>query len=158
VNYLVLAVLLVTACEAKKGEPSGIGKWRFTTTVARDAKRDGICSKDTTSTGQPVTWCHTLPPIKAAGRVATVDLYFAGHAEDGKLIEIQLGIRGCREDDLDRWLRGVFGPPIETRSTRSYWQNSFMWIGALMPSDPGACRVHLLPLSEKSEIERIKQK
>ncbi len=154
---LVLLALLA-ACEPKKGEPSGIGKWRFGHTTAKDGKRDGICSKDTSSTGRAVTWCHTLPPIKIMNRTATVDLYFEGHEDDGKLIEIQLGVRGCVEDDLDRWLRSAFGPPVETRSTRGYWQNSFMWIAALMPSEPGRCLVHLLPLSEQSEIDRIKQK
>ena len=150
-------VLLVAACEPKKAEPSGIGPWRFTKTTRKDATQ-GICAKETTSTGRAVTWCHTMPPIKIVDRTATVDLYFDGHADDGKLIEIQLSVRGCVEDDLDRWIRGVMGPPIETRGTRAYWQNSFMWIAALMPSDPGRCLVHLLPRSETAEIERIKQK
>ena len=156
-KWLVLLAFVVAACEPKKAEPSGIGKWRFTKTVRKDAV-EGICSKDTTSTGRAVTWCHTMPPIKIGQRTATVDLYFDGHGDDGKLIEIQLGVRGCVEDDLDRWIRGVMGPPKETRATRGYWENSFMWIAALMPSEPGRCLVHLLPLSEKAEIERIKQK
>jgi hypothetical protein len=31
-----------------------------------------------------------------------------------------------------------------------------MWIAAMMPSEPGRCLVHLLPIDEGSEIERIK--
>jgi len=159
-TLLIVGLALLSACEAKKGQPSGIGKWRVAganPTVRKDAK-EGICSKDTSSTGRAVTWCHTMPPMKIANRTATVDLYFDGHADDGKLIEIQLGIRGCVEDDLDRWIRSALGPPVETRATRGYWQNDFMWVAALMPSEPGRCLVHFLPLSEKSEIERIKQK
>lgn len=154
---LALLLLALAACEPKKAEPSGIGKWRFTKSVRKDAV-EGICSKETTSTGRAVTWCHTMPPIKVVSRAATVDLYFDGHGDDGKLIEIQLVVRGCILDELDSWIRSVMGPPIETRATRAYWQNSFMWIAALMPSDPGRCRVHLLPRSETAEIERIKQK
>ena len=154
----VAVLTVLAACEAKRREPSGIGKWRFTATVARDAQKVGICSKDTSSTGRAVIWCHTLPPIKVGDRTATVDLYFDGHADDGKLIEIQLGVRGCREEDLEAWLRRGFGPPRETRATRSYWQNSHLWIGALMPSEPGRCLVHVLPRSEQAEIARIQQK
>lgn len=157
---LLLLVLLLAACEGKKGQPSGIGKWRVggaNPTVRKNAT-EGICSKDTTSSGRKVTWCHTMPPMKIANRTATVDLYFDGHEDDGALIEIQLGVRGCVEDDLDRWIRAALGPPKETRSTRGYWQNDFMWVAALMPSEPGRCLVHFLPLSEATEIERIKQK
>jgi hypothetical protein len=67
-------------------------------------------------------------------------------------------VRGCVEEDLDKWLRERFGPPYETRSTRSYWKNSFLWAAALLPSEPGRCLVHFLPLSEGAEIERIKLK
>lgn len=154
------ALALVAACEAKKGQPSGIGKWRVGgahPTVRADAK-DGICTQDKTSTGRPVTWCHTLPPIKVGNRAATVDLYFDGHGDDGALIEIQLGIRGCVEDELDRWIRAALGAPIETRATRAYWKNDFLWLAALMPSEPGRCLVHVLPLSETAEIERIKNR
>lgn len=156
---LVLLVLLA-ACEAKQGQPSGIGKWRVggANPTVRKAATEGICSKDTTSAGRAVTWCHSMPPMKIANRTATVDLYFDGHGDDGKLIEIQLGVRGCVEDDLDRWMRTALGPPAETRATRGYWKNDFMWVAALMPSEPGRCIVHFLPLSETSEIERLRAK
>lgn len=154
-KWLVLIALVAAACEPKKAEPSGIGKWRFTKTVRKDAV-EGICSKETTEAGRAVTWCHTMPPIKIGNRAATVDLYFEGHADDGKLVEIQLGVRGCVEDELDRWIRAVMGPPVETRATRAYWQNRFMFIAAMMPKDPGRCVVYLLPLAEKAEIDRRK--
>ncbi len=156
----LLLLVLLGACEAKKGQPSGIGKWRVggaNPTVRKQAV-EGICSKDTTSAGRAVTWCHTMPPMKIANRTATVDLYFDGHGDDGALIEIQLGIRGCVEDDLDRWIRTALGPPVETRATRGFWKNDFMWVAALMPSEPGRCLVHFLPLSETAEIDRIKAK
>ena len=161
---LLIALVLVTGCEKKKGQPSGIGKWRLATstnpTLYSDLvkAKEGICSKDTSSTGKPIIYCHQLTPIKVGSRTATVDLYFDGHADDAKLVEIQLGVRGCIEDELDRWIRSALGPPIETRATRGYWQNDFIWVAALMPSDPARCLVHVLPASEKSEIERLKQK
>jgi hypothetical protein len=40
---------------------------------------------------------------------------------------------------------------------RGYWKNAFLWAAALMPSEPGRCLVHFLPLSENAEIARIKQ-
>ena len=154
-----LLVLVLAACEGKKGEPSGIGSWRFGHTTVANAKKVGLCDATTpNNSDRKITWCHQMPPLKITNRNTSVDLYFEGHADDGKLIEIQLSVRGCVEEDLDRWLRGVFGPPRETRAGRGYWQNSFMWIAALMPSEPGRCLIHLLPLSETSEIERIKQK
>ena len=37
-------------------------------------------------------------------------------------------------------MRTAFGPPIETKSTRGYWKNSFLWAAALLPSEPEADR------------------
>jgi hypothetical protein len=120
VTRILIVLLALSACEPKKAQPSGIGKWRVggaNPTVRKNAT-EGICAKDTTSAGRAVTWCHTMPPMKIANRTATVDLYFDGHGDDGKLIEIQLGVRGCVEDDLDRWLRSALGPPKETSGHR----------------------------------------
>jgi hypothetical protein len=109
------------------------------------------------TTGE-ATWCFSLPAYKIAGRVAEIELYFDGPMtqENGPLIEIQLKIRGCVEDEAERWMRERFGPPIESKATREYWKNSFLWAGALLPSEPGRCLIHFLPLSENAEIERIK--
>ena len=54
-------------------------------------------------------------------------------------------------------MRQNFGVPVESKATRAYWKNSFLWAAALMPSEPARCVVHFLPLSENAEIERIKQ-
>jgi len=56
----------------------------------------------------------------------------------------------------ERWMRERFGPPIENKATREYWKNSFLWAAAFLPSEPGRCIIHLLPLSENAEIERLK--
>lgn len=151
----VFAVLAVGACEPPRAEPSGVGNWRFTRTVRADAKR-GVCQPTQLADGRAATWCFANPPFKVAGRVAEVDLYFAGTHPQAPLIEIQLKVRGCVEADLETWLRSHFGVPYETRGNRAYWKNSFLWAAALMPSEPGRCLVHLLPLSETGEIERIK--
>ncbi|MGN6108976.1 MAG: hypothetical protein ACTHU0_27975 [Kofleriaceae bacterium] len=145
----------LAACSERKPEPSGVGQWRFPRTVRADAKA-GVCQPTTLDDGRKVTWCFAMPPFKVAGRVAEVDLYFGGTEDTSPLIEIQLKVRGCVEADLERWMRTNFGPPIETKPTRGYWKNSFLWAAALMPSEPGRCLVRLLPLSEGAEIERIK--
>jgi len=155
-SLLVAAALAAGAACGHKGEPAGLGQWTFTKSTLAHARKAGVCQPTELADGRKATWCFGLQPIKAGGRVTEVDLYFDGAADDAKLIEIQLKVRGCVEDDLDRWMRERFGPPFETRSTRSYWKNSFLWAAALLPSEPGRCVVHLLPLSEGSEIERIK--
>jgi hypothetical protein len=171
---LLLAAL--AACEGRKAEPNGIGSYRFgTTTLATIGI--GNCQPTELTDGRKATWCFALTPLKVGKRVAEVDAYFLGDPPPAKLeltkeeaaelkiarsklplIEVQLKIRGCSEDELERWLRERFGPPIESKSTRAYWKNSFIWVAAFMPSEPGRCLVHILPISENAEIDRIKQK
>ncbi len=146
----------VAGCEQKPAEFSGVGTWRFTTSTLKDVK-DGVCQPTDLNDGRKATWCFAQPPFKIGKRVADVDLYFLGTEPDAKLIEIQLKIRGCVEEELENWMRAAFGPPVENKSTRGYWKNSFLWAAALMPSEPGRCVVHFLPISENAEIERIKQ-
>lgn len=152
-----LALVALAACEGRQPEFAGVGQWRFTKTVRADAKA-GVCQPTELSDGRKATWCYALPSYKIGKRVALVNLYFDGTTDQAPLIEIQLQVRGCVEEEVESWMRQNFGPPIETRSTRGYWKNSFLWAAALMPSEPGRCVVHFLPLSEQSEIDRIKQK
>src|SRR5262249_41926951 len=98
-----------------------------------------------------------LPPIRIGKDNAEVNLYFLGTEPTAPLIEIQLQVRGCHDDELEQWLRAGFGLPMETKPQRAYWKNPFLWVPALMPREPGPCRAHLLPLSENAEIDRIKQ-
>jgi hypothetical protein len=180
---LAAAVMLLAGavpflgCEGRKPEPSGLGKYRFGTTT-RAQVHDGVCQPTELTDGRKAVWCFGLTPIKVGKRVAEVDAYFLGSeppplpddatkedvAERKKLqeglplIELQLKVRGCVEDEVDRWMRERFGPPIETKSTRQYWKNSFLWAAAFLPSEPGRCVIHFLPLSENAEIERLKQK
>lgn len=147
------------ACDKKSSTPevAGLGKYKFTTTTLGDV-REGTCQPTELSDGRKGAWCFQLPGFKIGNAIAEMDLYFLGADPDAKMIEIQVKVRGCREDELDQWLRDALGPPIETRSTRVYWRNKYLWAAALMPSEPGRCLVHLLPLSENSEIDRIKMK
>ena len=156
---------LALSCNAREPEHDGIGSWRFPHTTLQNIK-EGLCQPTDLSDGRKATWCFALPPIRIGpgGRdgqdaklSAEVDLYFLGTEPTARLIEIQLKVRGCREDQLDQWLRQGFGPPMESKPRRGYWKNSFLWVAALMPSEPGRCLVHLLPLSENAEIDRIKQ-
>jgi hypothetical protein len=146
---------VVAACDPK-ADPSGLGPYVFgKTTVA--SIHDGNCMPTTLRDGRPATWCIALPPIKIGNRTAEVNAYFGGTEKTSPLIEVQLSVRGCVEDEADRWMRERFGSPIESKSTREYWKNSFMWMAAKLPSEPGRCLLHFLPLSENQEIDRIKQ-
>jgi len=152
----IFAATLI-ACSSGAPEFGGVGRWRFSRTTLGDV-REGICQPTDLTDGRKGTWCFALTPFRIGERNADVDLYFLGNEPSARLIEIQLKIRGCRESELEQWIRSGFGAPIESRSTRSYWKNSLLWIAALMPSEPGRCLVHFLPLSERAEIDRIKQK
>lgn len=153
---LVLAVAMLAACKQAEPEVSGVGKWRFTRSTLNDV-HDGICQPTELNDGRKGTWCFAQTPFKIGTRTADVDLYFLGGEKSAKLIEIQLKVRGCREDEVEQWMRAAFGPPIESKSTRAYWKNAFLWAAAFLPSEPGRCLVHFLPLSENAEIDRIKQ-
>ncbi len=153
---LLASIGIVGACGNRQPEFSGIGKFRFGHTTLAQIN-DGICQPTELNDGRKGTWCFAQTPIKIATSTAEVDLYFLGTEPTAKLIEIQLKVRGCHEDALDQWMRTAFGPPIESKATRGYWKNAFLWAAAKMPSEPGRCLVHLLPLSENAEIDRIKQ-
>ncbi len=154
-----IAVIMGTgACGNKEPEFAGVGKYRFGHTTRTDVK-DGVCQPTQIDDGKrTATWCFALPAYKIANRPAEVELYFDGPLEkmDAPLIEIQLKVRGCLEQDLETWLRTSFGPPIEQREKRFYYKNSFLWAAALIPSEPGRCRVHLLPHSEQGQIAKTK--
>ena len=153
---LLVAVAVLGACKGREAEPSGVGQWTFTSSKLSDV-RHGDCQPTKLMDGRQATWCFAQTPYKIGKRVAEVDLYFLGSEPDSKLIEIQLKVRGCVEDELDQWMRAAMGVPIESKGTRAYWKNGFMWAAALMPSEPGRCVVHFIPLDENAEIERLKQ-
>lgn len=151
------AVVLVAlaACSQKPGEPNGIGKYRFSK-LTLGALKDGRCQPEKLADGRQATWCFALTPFKLANRNTEVAAYFLGVDDNAPLIEVQLTVRGCVETDLDQWLRTNYGIPFETKSTKSFWKNSFMFISATMPSEPGRCFVQMLPVSEVSEIARLR--
>lgn len=156
---IAAALLAAVGCDKKSSssDVAGLGKYKFTTTTLGQVK-EGVCQSTDLSDGRKGSWCFQLPGFKIGNAVAEMDLYFDGTAPDAKLIEIQLKVRGCNEGELDQWMRSALGPPIESKPTRGYWKNKYMWAAALMPSEPARCLVHLLPLSENSEIDRIKMK
>lgn len=154
-----MLALCVWAC-SKRGEPNGLGPYRFGHTTAGKL-RDGNCRPDTARDGRQIIWCTALTPIKVGKRAANVDAYFLLEPpyteETAPLIEILISVRGCVEDEVVQWMRERYGPPVENKATRVYWRNSFLWAAAFVPSEPGRCLVHVLPLSESAEIERLKQ-
>ena len=153
---LLAAVAALGACNGKQGEVSGIGNYRFGHTT-RGSIHDGICQPTDLNDGRKATWCFALPPFKIGKRNGDVDAYFLGTGNDGPLIELQIKIRGCVEEEASQWMRERFGPPIEAKGNREYWKNSFLWAGAFLPDQPGRCIIHFLPLSENAEIDRLKQ-
>lgn len=153
---LVLAALLA-ACSDRQPDHAGVGSWLFTTSTLAKAKREGRCQPTDLTDGRKAMWCFGFQPYKIAGKTAELDLYFRSADDDARMIELQLTVRGCVPQDVDQWMRSQFGAPIEQKATRAYWKNTFLWAAGLLPSEPGRCRLHFLPLSEGSEIERIKQ-
>jgi hypothetical protein len=153
-----LLLLAIAGCNSAP-EPSGIGHYLFGHTVASNI-HEGNCQPTKLNDGRNAIWCFAMTPIKIGKHVADVDTYFLNTPpytdQTAPLIEIQLKVRGCVEDEAERWMRERFGPPIETKSTREYWKNSFLWAAAFLPSEPGRCVIHFLPISENAEIERIK--
>jgi len=148
---------LVVACNSGPDEFDGLGKWRFGKTTLANAKREGRCDPTKLSDGRDATWCYAVTPIKIANRATTVDLYFLGSADDAPLIEIQLHTRGCQEDQLIGWMRTSFGQQLDEHDKKYYWQNKYLFAAAFAPISPGECEVHFVPLSEQSEIARLRK-
>jgi len=174
---LALALVLV-GCKGRTAEPSGLGHYKFGTTT-RASVHDGVCQPTELTDGRKATWCFALPPIKVGKRIADVDAYFLGSDPPAlpesatkeqvdefreaqaklPLIELQLKVRGCDEYETEQWISERFGKPdVDSKPTRKYWHNSFLWAAAFLPSEPGRCVIHFLPVSENAEIDRLKQK
>jgi len=156
IAVLVLAIAAAGACDSKPGQVTGLGHYVFGHTT-RGSIHDGICQPTDLNDGRKATWCFALTPFKVGKRTAEVDAYFLGTANDGPLIELQLKIRGCVEDEADQWMRERFGAPIASEHNKEFWKNDIFWAGAWLPSEPGRCIIHFLPLSENAEIDRLKQ-
>ena len=118
---------------------------------------DGICQPTDLNDGRKGTWCFAQTPFKIAKSTAEVDLYFLGGEKTAPLIELQLKVRGCHEDEVEQWMRSAFGVPIENKANRVYWKNSFLWAAALLPSEPGRCVVYFLPIADNGAIALVKQ-
>ncbi len=156
---LLMGVAALAAACSQRVEPNGLGPYRFGHTTAGSI-RSGNCRPDTARDGRKIIWCMALPPIKVGARAADVDAYFLlappYTEKTAPLIEVLVSVRGCVEDEVVQWMRERFGPPAENKATRVYWQNSFVWAAAFVPSEPGRCLIHVLPRGESAEIERLK--
>jgi hypothetical protein len=176
-KHFVLLAVLLAACSGKKGEISGVGPYHFGThPTTRAAVYDGICQPTELTDGRKATWCFALKPVKIGKHVADVDAYFLGQESEANaklpekerkpalekmpLIEVQFKVRGCVETEAEQWLRERFGPPdvSQAKGAMVVWHNSFIWVGAFLPSEPARCLIHFLPTSESAEIQRIKEK
>jgi hypothetical protein len=157
VSPRVAAALLVaaSACTSAPAEYDGIGRWKVTKTTLADA--DGRCEPTDLPDGRKGSYCFGQTPIKVAGATTEVDLYFDGTAPTARLIEEQLKVRGCREEPTLAYLRTLFGTPTGTSGAKVFWQNSYVFVAATAPSEPGQCLIRIFPLSETSEIAKMKQ-
>lgn len=156
-SFLLLSLMLAWSGCSREPDFSGVGPWSVTKTQRKDAT--GICQPTELSDGRPGTWCFKQKPFGIGVRepkAAAVDLYFLGKEPTAPLIELQLNVRGCDEEDIEAWLRKNFGGPYERRGTRAFWKTKNMFLAAFLPQEPGRCVLRMLPLSEGSEIERIK--
>jgi len=177
-----LAAATLAACkDTQREQVNGLGMYRFGRTTRADLRSNGAaqCQPTELSDGRKATWCFALTPIKVGKRSAEVDAYFLGaeppllpegatedqinarRAELAKLplIELQLKIRGCDEQETEQWLRQRYGgADADSKGTHLYWHNDFQSIVAELPSDPGRCVIHLLPASETGEVTRLKAK
>ncbi|HUS33013.1 MAG TPA: hypothetical protein VMZ53_31135 [Kofleriaceae bacterium] len=175
VALAAFAGAMFVGCKPRKTEPNGVANYRFGKTTRANIF-EGICQPTELTDGRKATWCFALPPLKVAKRVAEVDAYFLGQETEANsklpekdrrpalekmpLIEVQFKVRGCVESEAENFLRERFGPPDvkQSKGALTVWQNSFMWVGAFLPSEPGRCLIHFLPMSEAAEIARIKAK
>lgn len=150
-----VAVVAVAACTSPPPEYDGIGTWKVTRTTLKDAT--GRCDPTDLPDGRKGSYCFGQTPIKLAGAATEIDLYFDGTAPESKLIEEQLKVRGCREEPTLAFLRKVFGTPLETKGAKVFWQNRYVFVVAIAPSDPGQCLIRVFPLSETAEIAKTRQ-
>jgi hypothetical protein len=149
----VASLMILVGCE-RNVEILGFGPWKVGKTERSQAT--GVCQPTELPDGRTGTWCFRQPAFPVAKKAAEVDLYFDGTAPQSRLIELQLKIRGCVEDEVEAWLRQHFGAPVEHKGTRAYWRSKRMFLAAFLPHEPGRCILRMLPTSETSEIERIK--
>lgn len=153
----LLVVAVLAACKSRPAEPPGVGPYVFGRTTLASV-HDGNCSPSDVGGDRKGTWCTLLPPIKVGTKAANIDAFFLGTEKTAPLIELELKVRGCVEDEADRWMRERFGTPFKTKATREYWKNSFLWASAELPSEPAMCTIRFLPLSETDEIARLENK
>lgn len=150
------AALALAACGPDKPQYAGIGPYSVTRTRLKHAP--GRCEPTDLPDGRKGTWCFANPQLGIAGKPADVDLYFLGTEPDAPLVELQLQVRGCREDALSLYLRKSFGDPAEDHGTWALWKNPNVVVIGLLPSEPARCLVRVFPHSEQAEIDRVKAK
>lgn len=175
---LALLVVILAACEGSKPQVNGLGMYRFGRTTRANI-HSGVCQPTELNDARKATWCFSMPPIKVGERIAEVDAYFLGtdppllpdgatdeqrkarraELEKQPLIELQLKVRGCVEVEVEQWMRQRYGGAHkDSKGTKPFWQNDFMFALAELPSEPGRCLIHFLPASETAEIARLKSK
>jgi hypothetical protein len=152
---LAVAVALALAACKHERQMSGVGPWNVNRTHLEDAT--GRCIPDDLGEGKQGTYCFGQKPMGIRGMVVDLDLYFGGTDPKATLVEIQLKVGGCDEQQLYGWMQTNFGRPIEDKGARKLWKSSFLWaVGELpIPDGPGQCLIRLIPAREQARFERL---
>lgn len=148
-RYWIIAILLLAACKKEK-QMSGVENWNVNRTRLKDAT--GRCTPD----GDGM-YCFGQKPMGIRGMVTDIDLYFGGQDPEAKLVEIQMKVGSCDDEQLYGWMQTNFGRPVEDKGSRKLWKSKFVYaIGEMpVPDEPGRCLVHIIPVGEKARYERL---
>jgi hypothetical protein len=151
-GVFLLLVIAFAGCKRER-QLSGVGPWNVNRTQLRDAT--GRCVPDDSPEGKGM-YCFGQKPMGIRGMVVDLDLFFGGTEPDAKLIEIQMKVGGCDDEQLYGWMQTNFGKPVEDRGSHKLWKSTFLWAVAAMPraDEPGRCLVRHIPAREKSRFDR----
>ena len=141
---LSLSLSVVGGCSKSEPELVGFHIYQIGTSTAADGY---VCRPQ-----DEQTYCSNNPSPRIAGHKTQTDLFFRGHAEDAPLVEILVGIWGCKPGQVGADLHAKMGEPSQVADKRAYWRLKKMTVVALLPKDKDLCTLHFL---DHSETERI---
>jgi hypothetical protein len=154
VRGALIAVALV-ACSAAPEEYAGVGPWVFGKTTLRHAT--GRCiPEDLALYERRGSYCTLQPPLKIAGRPSDVDLYFDGEDPASRLVEIRIYVRGCDEEKTLAFFRSILGEPVGTAGAKVFHHNRHLFAAITAPSEPGRCKIRMVPAGETAAIAKLR--
>jgi hypothetical protein len=144
---LAVALAASAGCKKKEADPVGFGIFQ----IGKSTPKDGyVCRPD----GEQ-TYCSNNPSPSIAGHKTQTDLYFRGHGDDAPLVEILVGVWGCRPGAVSADLEAKMGEPTQTADKRAYWKLKKMRVVAQLPKEDDLCTVHFLDPSESERLAEL---